>query len=70
MCSEHKTTKVIICTYNCLLTVTGESEIEHTKQLERVHNVWRWLVKLKDIRSVSGIDVELRYSIPVILSQQ
>jgi len=39
MRSEHKTTKVMICTYWWWLTVATEREVEQDKRLERVRSV-------------------------------
>jgi len=53
-----------------LAQVTEEREAQYSKRLEAVRSVWAWLMKFKDIWSVSGIDVEILYRIPMMLRQQ
>jgi hypothetical protein len=52
------------------LSVTGERETEQDKSMQTVRCVWACLLQFKDTRSVSSIDVDLLYSLPVTLRQQ
>ena len=50
--------------------VTEEREAQYSKSLGAFRRVWAWLMKFKDIGSVSGIDVEILYRFPMMLRQQ